>query len=104
MDEFLSQIKSTMFLYQMMLNQLIDKAEDAGFYPTEELGALDATRRRLVQDYKSSDENIDKVDIWNQLCDINDILKDKKANKMADDLWKILEDIELFNTTYYPET
>lgn len=101
METFLSQIHDTMTLYQLMFSQLIDKAEESGFYPTDELNDLRDLKKQLLRDYDNPDA--DKSAIWEQLGNISAALKNPKGTEMADDLWKILADIEIFLNKYYED-
>ena len=97
MDKFAEDIKGTIFFLASSVNQLIDLAEKNGLYPK---GELDILREEQKAIFKEIYKNGNTPELWSRVLDIQEILKNPKSN-IADDLWKILEPLEIFIAKYY---
>lgn len=97
MDKFAEDIKGTVFFLASSVNQLIDLAEKNGLYPK---GELDILREEQKAIFKEIYKNGNTPELWNRVLDIQEILKNPKSD-IADDLWKILEPLEIFIAKYY---
>ena len=97
MDKFAEDIKGTVFFLASSVNQLIDLAEKNGLYPK---GELDILREEQKAIFKEIYKNGNTPELWSRVLDIQEILKNPKSN-IADDLWKILEPLEIFIAKYY---
>ena len=68
-----------------------------GLYPK---GELDILREEQKAIFKEIYKNGNTPELWSRVLDIQEILKNPKSN-IADDLWKILELLEIFIAKYY---
>lgn len=97
MDKFAEDIKGTIFFLASSVNQLIDLAEKNGLYPK---GELDILREEQKAIFKEIYKNGNTAELWDRALKIQEILKSPTSG-IADDLWKILESIEIFIEKYY---
>lgn len=97
MDKFAEDIKGTIFFLASSVNQLIDLAEKNGLYPK---GELDILRKEQKAIFKEIYKNGNTAELWDRALKIQEILKSPTSG-IADDLWKILESIEIFIEKYY---
>ena len=97
MDKFAEDIKGTIFFLASSVNQLIDLAEKNGLYPK---GELDILREEQKAIFKEICENGNTAELWDRALKIQKILKSPTSG-IADDLWKILEPLEIFIAKYY---
>ena len=97
MDKFAEDIKGTIFFLASSVNQLIDLAEKNGLYPK---GELDILREEQKAIFKEIYKNGNTAELWDRALKIKEILKSPTSG-IADDLWKILESIEIFIEKYY---
>ena len=97
MDKFAEDIKGTVFFLASSVNQLIDLAEKNGLYPK---GELDILREEQKAIFKEIYKNGNTAELWDRALKIQEILKSPTSG-IADDLWKILESIEIFIEKYY---
>ena len=97
MDKFAEEIKGTIFFLASSVNQLIDLAEKNGLYPK---GELDILREEQKAIFKEIYKNGNTAELWDRALKIQEILKSPTSG-IADDLWKILESIEIFIEKYY---
>jgi len=97
MNKFTKDIEGTIYFLASSVNQLIDLAEKNGFYPKGELELLKEEQKVL---YKEIRDNGNTSELWNRALEIQRILKNPTSG-IADDLWKILESVEIFIEKYY---
>ena len=97
MDKFAEDIKGTVFFLVSSVNQLIDLAEKNGLYPKGELEIIKNKQKAI---FKKIRENGNTAELWDRALKIQEILKSPTSG-IADDLWKILESIEIFIEKYY---
>ena len=97
MDKFAEDIKGTIFFLASSVNQLIDLAEKNGLYPK---GELDILREEQKAIFKEIYKNGNTAELWDRALKIQEILKSPTSG-IADDIWKILESIEIFIEKYY---
>lgn len=97
MDKFAKDIEGTIYFLASSVNQLIDLAEKNGLYPKAELKILKEEQKAVS---KEIIKNGNTLELWNKALKIQEILK-KPVSDIADDLWKILESLEIFIEKYY---
>ena len=97
MNKFTKDIEGTIYFLASSVNQLIDLAEKNSLYPKGELDVLKEEQKAI---FKEIYKNGNTPELWNRALDIQEILKNPKSN-IADDLWKILEQLEIFIAKYY---
>ena len=97
MDKFAEDIKGTIFFLASSVNQLIDLAEKNGLYPKGELEIIKNEQKAIFKEIR---ENGNTAELWGRALKIQKILKSPTSG-IADDLWKILEPLEIFIEKYY---
>ena len=97
MEKFKKDIEGTIYFLASAVNQLIDLAEKNGFYPKGELKLLQERQKAICKEIR---EKGNSPELWDQALLIQRILKNPASN-IADDLWKILEPLEVFIKKYY---
>ncbi len=100
MNKFTKDIEGTIYFLASSVNQLIDLAEKNGFYPKGELKVIKEEQKAIFKEIR---ENGNTVELWDRALKIQEILKSPTSG-IADDLWKILELIEIFIEKYYKKT
>lgn len=97
MNKFTKDIEGTIYFLASSVNQLIDLAEENGLYPKGELEIIKDEQKAIFKEIR---ENGNTAELWNRALEIQRILKNPTSG-IADDLWKILESVEIFIEKYY---
>lgn len=97
MNKFTKDIEGTIYFLASSVNQLIDLAEKNGLYPKGELEIIKDEQKAIFKEIR---ENGNTAELWDRALKIQEILK-SPISGIADDLWKILESIEIFIEKYY---
>ena len=97
MNKFTKDIEGTIYFLASSVNQLIDLAEENSLYPKGELKIIKDEQKAIFKEIR---ENGNTAELWDRALKIQEILKSPTSG-IADDLWKILESIEIFIEKYY---